>query len=176
MKIPMILPILTLAVLPAGASVLNFDLTTAVLSAPAGQSSTLEFIGTLSDPTTTDVFLNGDLSALDPSLTVDDSPFFTFAPLFLPGGGTYSGPFFDVLVLPGTPSGSYSGSFTIQGGANANAFDDLATQNFTVNVVGAVVPEPRFFWVLFFLVVLIILMPNLRRPGRGRSVSPTTAR
>lgn len=162
MKTPTILPALILAVLPASADVLDFALTPAVLSAPAGQGTTLEFTGTLSNPTIGDVFLNGDFSVLDPILTLDDSPFFTFSPLFLPAGGTYTGPFFDVLVDPSVLPGNYSGSFTIQGGADAMAFDDLATQDFTVHVAATAVPEPGFPTVV--LVASLILVKYLRRP------------
>lgn len=163
MKTPTILPAFILAVLPASADVLNFALTPAVLSAPAGQVTNLEFIGTLSNPSTGDVFLNDDVSALDPALTLDDSPFFTFSPLFLPGGGTYTGPFFDVLVDPSILLGSYSGSFTIQGGAGAMAFDNLATQDFIVRVVATAVPEPGFS--LFIAAGLAALAVVCRKSG-----------
>ncbi len=177
MGTPTILPALILAVLPASADVLNFALTPAVLGAPAGQATTLEFTGTLSNPTTGDVFLNGDLSVLEPTLTLDDSPFFTFSPLFLPGGGAYTGPFFDVLVGPSILPGSYSGSFIIQGGADAMAFENLATQDFTVDVVATTVPEPGFptavpAALLMLVKYLLRRAPEpqarARRPRKGR--------
>src|ERR1017187_7353546 len=127
----------------AHADLLAFNLTPATLtSAPGG---TVEFTGTLNNPGTTDVFLNGDVNSLPyTKLTVDDSPFFIFSQLFLMPGQTYTGPFFDVTVDAAAVPGSYSGSFTIQGGADANAFDSVASENFTVTVskVNAPVPEP----------------------------------
>jgi hypothetical protein len=167
MRMPILFVALTLVSLPADADVLNFDLTPSSLSAPAGKSTTLEFTGTLSNPGTAVHFLNGDVSFLDPSLTLDDSPFFTFAPLSLSGGGVYSGPFFDVVVSPATPFGSYPGTFTIQGGANNNAFDNLATANFTVHVTGTVVPEPSSFGLLL-LAFLILAASYHRRSHAAR--------
>ncbi len=161
MCIRTIIAALTLAILPAGADVLSFDLTSSSLNAPAGTSTTLEFAGTLTNPTSAVVFLNGDGSFLDQSMTLDDSPFLTLAPLSLAAGGTYSGPFFDVMVFPTTLSGTYAGTFTIQGGADENAFDNLATANFTVNVTGATVPEPQSSALL--LVALAVLAALHRR-------------
>ena len=153
---------LSLAILPASADELSFDLTSSSLSATAGTSTTLDFTGTLSNSTSAVVFLNGDVNFLDQSLALDDSPFFASAPLSLAAGGSYSGPFFDVTVNPATPPGSYTGTFTIQGGADNNAFDNLATTNFTVNVTGAEVPEPGSFEVL----LLVFLIMAASRFGR----------
>ncbi len=173
MRTPTILPVLILAVLPASGDVLNFALTPAVLSAPAGIATTLEFTGALSNPTKGDVFLNGDVAALDPTLTLDDSPFFTFSPLFLPGGGTYTAPFFDVLVGSTILPGGYSGSFTIQGGADAMAFENLATQDFTVDVVATAVPEPGFPTVMPMALLILVKYLLRRAPEpRGRARRP----
>jgi hypothetical protein len=70
---------------PAHADALGFQLTPATLSTSPGGA--VEFMGTLTNRETSDVFLNGDVSILPyPDLMVDDSPFFTFSPLFLAGG------------------------------------------------------------------------------------------
>src|ERR1035437_7396796 len=111
---------------------LIFNLTPPMLSAPP--SGTVEFTGTLTNTGIADVFLNGDVSVL-PYLTLmlDDSPFFANSPLSLAaGGGLYSGPFFDVIVDPGAVPGTYTGSFTIQGGADSSTFNNLASQNFQI--------------------------------------------
>jgi hypothetical protein len=173
MRILILVAASALAILPAGADVLNFDLTSSSLSAPAGTPTTLEFTGTLSNPGTTVVFLNGDVNFLDQSMTLDDSPFFNFAPLSLAGGASYNGPFFDVDVYPTTPSGIYPGTFTIQGGANDNAFDNLATADFTVKVTGSAVavPEPGYFAVLLFALAILII--SLQHSGRTQSPRPT---
>jgi hypothetical protein len=165
MRMSILFGALTLVSLPAAADILNFDLTASSLSAPAGKSTTLEVTGTLSNPGTAVQFLNGDVSFLDPSLTLDDSPFFTFAPLSLSGDGVYSGPFFDVVVSPATPFGSYPATFTIQGGANNNAFDNLATADFTVHVSGTVVPEPSSFGLL--LLAFPILAASCHRRSQA---------
>jgi hypothetical protein len=151
--------LIALAGRPALADILNFQLTPAAA----------EFTGTLMNPGTSDVYLNGDVSSLPyPDLMVDGSPFFTFSPLFLPGGGTYTGPFFDVDVSPSAASMTYDGTFTIQGGADANSFDNLAEQDFTVVVGSEVpvseVPEPNS---LMLSVTVALIMAAVMR-GRDR--------
>jgi len=119
------------------------DLTPATLStAPGG---TVQFSGTLTNTGADDLFLNGDVIILSyPDLTVDDSPFFINSPPFLLPGGSYVGPFLDVTADATTIPGSYSGSYTIQGGADSNTFDNIAEQDFTVEVSSSVVvPEPN---------------------------------
>jgi hypothetical protein len=128
---------------------------------------TVEFVGTLTNTGTTDVYLNGDVIVLPyPNLTVDDSPFFTNSPLFLPGGGAYTGPFIDVMADLSILPGEYSGSYRVQGGADANMFDDLATQAFTVDVVAA--PEPNSFTLLVSALMGVALVYAGAR-GRLRS-------
>jgi hypothetical protein len=126
---------------------INFDQST--LNVTVGDS--VEFTGELTNPGTTDIFLNGGGISLDQSLFADPSPFFTFAPAFLSNGETYTGPFFTVFTIPSiTVPGSYSGTFEVDGGTDSNAFDSLATAGFTVQVLPAetATSEPRFFWVL----------------------------
>jgi hypothetical protein len=65
----------------------------------AGTSTTLGFTGTLSNLTAADEFLNGALSYLNQSMTVDPSPFFNFAPLFLAGGASFNGPFLTLTSI-----------------------------------------------------------------------------
>jgi hypothetical protein len=115
-----------------------FNLTPPALTAFHG--STVQFAGSLINTGTTDVFLNGTVANLPYAhLTLDDSPFFLFSPLFLPGGGRYTGRFFDVTVDATADAGTYFGSFTILGGANSDSFDSLAQQDFSVTVA---TPEP----------------------------------
>ena len=150
-------------VLHAGVIVLNF--TPSTLSASPG--GMVEFTGTLTNTGATTVYLNGDVSILPYThLTLDDSPFFNFAPLFLAGGGVYTGPFFDVMVDALASPGTYTGSFTVQGGADANAFDNLATQSFNVKVVsGSPVPEPRGFIPMAMGLALIVAWRTKRPFG-----------
>jgi hypothetical protein len=132
------------------------------LSATPG--GTIEFTGTLMNTGGSELFLNGDLSELGYSgLTVDDSPFFSDAPLSLDPDGSYTGPLFDVVVSSGTPAGTYAGSFTVQGGTDANAVSNLATQNFQVNV-GAV-PEPRSVgFILIGMSTIVFLSRKRHKP------------
>src|ERR1700692_3140296 len=139
----------------------TLDLTPSTLSTFPGGS--IEFIGTLTNTGTTNVFLNGDVSILPyTSLTLDDSPFFINSPSFLLPGETYVGPFFDVLANTTALSGSCSGSFTTQGGADSNTFDNLAAQKFTVNVV-SIVAEPNFSTLLGIALTVIVAGPCIRR-------------
>ena len=138
---------------------LIFDLTPATLSASPG--GTVEFTGSLSNTGVADVFLNGDLAVfLNPSLVLDDSPFFANAPLSLAaGGGSYSGPFFDVIVSFAASPGPYSGSFTIEGGVDPSTFENLATETFQVNVTSpSSVPEPSSFVLLATSLMSIVIV------------------
>jgi hypothetical protein len=121
-------------------------LTPSTLNTSVG--GTVDFTGSLTNTGAGDLYLNGDAVLFQYSgLTVDDSPFFADSPLFLSPDASYLGPFFDVTVNATTPSGSYDGTYTIQGGTDANAFDDVATEDFMVDV-DSPVPEP---WSLFLL-------------------------
>ena len=123
-----------------------FNLTPSALTTSPG--GTVEFTGNLTNTGSTVVFLNGDAAgALPLILTLNDSPFFADAPLFLAAnGGSYSGPFFDVTVDPAALPSIYGGSFTIQGGADSSTFDNLATQDFQVTVTAT--PEPTSFMLM----------------------------
>ena len=120
--------------------------TPSTLSTAAG--GTVEFDGTLTNTGTYDLYLNSDaVSPLSPGLTADDSPFIFDGPTFLSAGDSYTGAFIDVTADAATPSGSYSGTYTIQGGADGDSFDDIVTENFTLDV-GSPVPEPNPFLLL----------------------------
>jgi hypothetical protein len=110
----------------------------------ASDGSVVGFDATVTDVNpSVDVYLNGDSGSGAGSLTLDDSPFTGGFPLYLgppvppdlTSVTTYTGLLFNVDVPPGTPVGSYDGSFIIQGGADGGASDTLGTVNFTVNVV-----------------------------------------
>jgi hypothetical protein len=126
------------------------------------------FDGTLTNSGTDDVFLNGVVSFISsPDLTVDDQPFFLNTPLFLPpNGGTFTGELFDVAISSAAAIGAYTGSFTIQGGADAEAFDSLATANFSVEVVSASqIPEPSTIILLTTMGLLLGGFVGVRRIG-----------
>lgn len=124
----------------------TFSLTPNMISTTAG--STVTFFGSVVNqagaPT---VFLNGDTSPqVDPVLTVDDrtSDFFNATPIMLMGGQSFpssgTASFFTVMVASNAAPGTYSGTFNIQGGADSNAQDAVASQTFSVVVAAA--PEP----------------------------------
>ena len=96
-------------------AVLTFTPST-LTTAPGG---TVEFDGKLTNTGTYDLYLNGDtVSPLPPGVTADDSLFIIFGPLYLSAGDSFTGPFIDVMADAATPSGSYSGTYTIQGGTD----------------------------------------------------------
>jgi hypothetical protein len=122
--------------------------TPSTLNTTAG--GTVEFDGTLTNTGTADLYLNGDeIILLYPDLTNDDSLFFADSPLFLSPGDSYTGPFIDVSADLATPSGSYTGTYIVRGGADSNTFDDIATEDFTVDVGStSTTPEPNPFLLL----------------------------
>ena len=104
------------------------------------QGGVVAFHGTLMNTGTANVFLNGVVSFISSSdLPVDNEPFFVNAPLFLPPGGSFTGHLFNVAIEPQAAVGTLPGSFTIQGGTDADAFDTLASATFSVSVS---VPTP----------------------------------
>ena len=126
----------------------------------------VEFDGTLTNTGTSDLYLNGDVVILNyPDLTVDDSPFFADSPLFLSPGGFYSGAFIDVTADAETLFGSYSGSYTIQGGANSNTFNDIATTDFAINIdPSTITPEPNPFLLQISGLLILAVLRSVRRP------------
>ena len=125
----------------ARADALLISLDSPILSGPPG--SVVQFFGTLTNTTGADLYLNADnfgLAGFDPS-AIDDSPFFTNAPLFLGPAGT-SGDIglFNVTIPNGFGGGSYSGSFEILGGATSDGQNTIGTVDFVVQV--SAVPEP----------------------------------
>ncbi len=140
--------------------VINFMPSTLAI-APGG---TIEFTGTLTNNGADDVFLNGDFVLLPfPDLTVDDSPFFANSPLSLAPGASYNGPFIDVTADLTILSGVYDGSYTVQGGVDSNAFDNLAVEDFSVDVGSAAsVPEPNYYPVSAAGLLLIVALTRRR--------------
>jgi len=86
-----------------------------------GISNQYTFTGTLAnnDPSAT-VFLNGDSFLLDSPLTFDDSDFNNNVPLFLdPFASSGDIELFTIYLPEGTPIGLYTGTYLLQGGADA---------------------------------------------------------
>ena len=111
-------------------------------SAQTGQpGEAIIFGGTLQNTGLADLFLNDLALAFTPPagtyLIEDHNVFFNVPGVLLPGE-TYNGPIFGLLIVAGTPLGTYTGSATVQGGADPFALDALATGPFSVTVA----PEP----------------------------------
>jgi hypothetical protein len=120
---------------------------------------TLTFTGTLTNTGTSTVFLFGDTFSLaGVGLTLDDEPFLANAPLSLGSGDIYAGQFFTVEVGIGALPQIAAGAFTILGGPSDTSQNELATQNFQVNVSA---PEPASL-ALFLPGVTAILL-SVRR-------------
>jgi len=126
----------------AYADTLNFTLTHPSQSLYVGSGGTLTFEATVFNPTSSTVFLNGDTYDAA-GFTLDDSGFFGF-PLSLAAGTGFTGNLFTVTVPASASLGTYVGSFTLLGGADANASNPLGTATFAVNVV----PEPSSIMLL----------------------------
>jgi hypothetical protein len=139
--------ILSLGVLVFGASTAHAQITLDLLPLnPTGTiGDTIAFRGTVTNGSNEAVYLTGNDSVISGGLSIDDSKFWTHAGLILsPGATTGMIDLFDVKIGSSTLPGLYGGTFTIIGGADAAAQDNIATQGFNVNVVPpAQVPEPE---------------------------------
>ena len=165
---------------PLRADSLDVTLDQATLTVPVGTTE-VTFTGTISNPSGTDtVFLNSDSSTTSSTLvTVDDTPFLDLIiPLSLdPNGDTGDITLFNVLLDPSTAPGTYTGVYSIQGGADDGTFtdfSDLVDIPFTIDVESAVpTPEPGNLLMLGLGLLAVGLM---RRRNRKSGASVTFAR
>lgn len=143
--------------------VLDFSLNPSSRTGTPGDR--LSFFGTLTNRGTTTVFLNGLSGSLgSPDLFVDDSPFFAAGfPRSLDPNVSFTGNIFDVVIGSSAQGGTYNGSVTIQGGADASAQDNLATAAVSV----AVVPEPSSLALLGLGGIPLPLIAAAARRRRG---------
>jgi hypothetical protein len=156
---PLLLFMAALACMPAKADSLTISLDSSTLSGSPG--SEVEFFGTLTNNTGADLFLNADsfnLAGFDPS-AIDDSPFFTNAPLFLaPGANTGDIGLFNITIPDPFATNSYPGSFQILGGATEDDQTVIGTADFVVNVQPvSAVPEPSSLSMLGLAATLLFL-------------------
>jgi hypothetical protein len=160
---------LIIAVASVGAARADATLTFSASTMSLAAGGTVEFDGTLTNTGGDLLYLNGDqFSLLYSDLSVDDSPFIFDGPLSLSPGNSWVGAFIDVTADDSISDGSYSGSYTILGGTDPNAFDNLATADFTVNV-GEVTatPEPNAF-LLLATGVMLLAVSSLRKGRLAR--------
>jgi hypothetical protein len=141
------LTLLALHLSMARAQTLDVTLSNSTVAVTQGTTA-VDFYGTITDPSTAaTIFLNGDTASTSTNLlTVDDTPFFTNAPISLsPGQRSGLLELFAVDLPANTPQGIYSGNvFSILGGADGNAVDNLADVHFSVDVTartGVEAPE-----------------------------------
>ena len=105
-------------------------------------------IGTLTNTSlTTNLFLNGVQITLTGAatnyLTADTNAFFANVPGILQPGEDYNDAVFAVAVNASAHPGSYSGTVTVQGGADVFSTNNLAAQTFQVSVPPAAVAMVR---------------------------------
>ena len=168
-------PILALALLPcavASADTITITLDSPTLSGSAGD--TLQFFGTLTNTTADTVFLNDvnfNLASI-PLSSIDNSPFFTNAPVSLDAAGSLDGGFtsgdiqlFNIAIPDPFTPGNYSGTFQVLGGADGGSQDIVGTADFTVQVLGPVsgVPEPASLGLMLAAFVAICATNGWRR-------------
>jgi hypothetical protein len=152
----------------AWAAGIQVDLVNSTLTGAPGDI--VKFFGTLTNVSATDtIFLNGaSTTSASPFLTIDTSPFFLNAPLFLdPGMSSLQIELFDIAIDPATPSGPYPGStVSILGGLDSGASDDLADAGAEVDVSApSSVPEPGS-WKLSAAGLALLAWGAKRKLGR----------
>ncbi|MGD0445997.1 MAG: hypothetical protein ABSA39_18840 [Edaphobacter sp.] len=132
----------TLATAAAKADTITVTFDQANQTATPGE--TLQFFGTITNDSADTIFLNSDDPDLNGlSLTVDDQFFNTVPVSLAPGESSGDIELFDVSVsnpLVDAP-GTFSGAYTLFGGADGNAQDNLGTEDFSVTT-NSPVPEP----------------------------------
>lgn len=133
--------LLTIGLSPAAA---HADTITFTLTNPTGYvvvtggNLTFDATVTAASGNSGPVFLNGDSFNVTAPVTLDDSDFFSNFPVSLAPGASFTGDLFVLTVPPGTPFGTFMGTFTLLGGVDSNASDTLGTASFSV----VTTPEP----------------------------------
>jgi hypothetical protein len=167
MKIKALLCTLILATL--GSVAAKADDITITLDAPSQTSSaggTLQFFGTITNDTDTTLYLNSDDLTIDGvSLTTADQ-FFNNVPFSLAPDGN-SGDIELFVVTVSDPlldaAGTYDGSYTLVGGTDGSAQDNLGTATFSVTTLSQA-PEPSSLYLLLtgLLALTALAWKNLR--------------
>jgi hypothetical protein len=144
MKLKLTLAVAALLTIGLSSAAAYADTLTFTLSNPTGYvvhtGGSLTYDATVSAPASNGapVFLNGDSFNVTAPITLNDSDFFNDFPLSLAPGTSFTGDLFVLTVPPGTPFGTFLGTFTLLGGADSGASDTLGTVNFSLMTT----PEP----------------------------------
>ncbi len=102
----------------------------------------IPFSGTLLNNTSSTLFINSDSFTFAIAGALDDSPFLINAPISLAGNASSgSFVFLDVTIPQGQAGGAYDGVFTVLGGPDGGALNNLGSAAFHVTV-DVVTPEP----------------------------------
>ena len=148
MKLKMTLAVAALLAIVLSSAAAYADTLTFTLTNPNGDilastGGSLTYAATVSAPASNGaaVFLNGDSFNVTAPITLNDSDFFNNFPLSLVPGTSFTGDLFVLTAPPGSPFGTFLGTFTLLGGADGNASDPLGTVSFSL----VTTPEPSSF-------------------------------
>ena len=118
----------------------------------AANGGTATFTATLTNNNAYALYLNSDTFTLFSPATLDDTLFQTYfvtppnnapQPMLAANGGTITLSLFTISLPAGlTPGSLYSGTITLQGGADPFASDNLDTEQFAARAVTPAAPPP----------------------------------
>lgn len=159
---------LSLAGLRPAHAQLSFTLSPTTVNVTS--TSTLTFTGTLTNNGAANLFLNGDTYSFSaPGASLDDNDFFNNFPGFLTPSQSITMPIFTISLTSLLPANSsYPGTFTILGGANGNALNNLASQSFRLTAPPSV-PEAGTLPALAAGLACLTLLAVVQRRRSGCS-------
>lgn len=134
-----------LALAPAAAHAQAFTMAFAPATQTVLPGFSTTFSAAITNTTADDLYINGDsIDPLGSGLSTDDTPFYnTFGntPVLLGAGQVYT--LTDLFTVTDTTAaiGTYQGQYTIYGGADPTASDQIGFQTFNVSVPLSPVPE-----------------------------------
>lgn len=135
------LMVLALAPVITKADPVTFTLINPIRNAAAG--ATVTFQATVANGGQPTVFLNGLTFSGGANGTFNDAPFFANFPISLAPNTSFGPANLFTFTINNGFNGIISGSVSLFGGPNANAFNLLGTQDFRITVGNAAaVPEP----------------------------------
>jgi hypothetical protein len=172
----LILATLATSVAKADSITISFDQSNQTVSA----GDTVEFFGTITNDTTNTIYLNSDdLNLAGLSFTTTDQ-FFSNVPISLAPSGQAGDSSGDIELFDVTANNplldaaeGYSGTYTLLGGTDGNAQDNLGSQDFSVTSL-APVPEPPTIYLLL-AGVLVTIVPIWRRVHQQASSQESCA-